>query len=138
MNSKRFKSKTDRWLLYVLMAVMVFELVVLGIAATQATSPVAALSIAVAALLIVALIGSLLVRTHYTVSGNTLRIASGPFSWSVPVDQIESVTSTRNPISSPALSLDRLQITYANGRRVLISPADRDGFLKAIGRELSE
>ena len=136
MTSRRFKSKIDRWLLYVLVAVMVFEVVVLGAAAAQTASPIAALSIAVTALLIVALIGSLLVRTHYTISGNTLRIASGPFSWSVPVDRIESVRATRNPISSPALSLDRLQITYGNGRRIMISPADRDGFLEAIGREL--
>ena len=117
---------------------MVFEVVVLGIAATQTGNPVAALSIVVTALLIVALIGSLLVRTHYTIMGNTLRIASGPFSWKVPIDQIESVKATRNPLSSPALSLDRLQITYGNGRRVMVSPADKTGFLKAIDRELVE
>lgn len=136
MSGKRFKSKIDRWLLYMLIAVMVFEVVVLGIAATQADGPVAALSIVVAALLIVALIGSLLIRTHYTVTGSTLRIASGPFSWTVPIDQIESVKATRNPVSSPALSLDRLQIRYGNGRRVMVSPADKTGFLKAIGQEL--
>lgn len=138
MTSKRFKSKIDRWLLYLLIAVIVFEVVVLGVAATQAGSVVAALSIVAAALLIVALIGSLLVRTHYTVEGNILRIASGPFSWKVPVDQIESVKATRNPLSSPALSLDRLQISYGKDRRIMVSPADKAGFLKAIGQELVE
>ncbi len=138
MTSKRFKSKIDRWLLYLLIAVIVFEVVVLGVAATQAGSVVAALSIVAAALLIVALIGSLLVRTHYTVQGNILRIASGPFSWKVPVDQIESVKATRNPLSSPALSLDRLQISYGKGRRIMVSPADKAGFLKAVGQELVE
>jgi uncharacterized membrane protein YdbT with pleckstrin-like domain len=138
MTGKRFKSKIDRWLLYLLIAVMIFEVVVLGIAATQTGDPVAAVSIVAAALLIVALIGSLLMRTHYTVAGNTLRIASGPFSWKVPLDQIESVEATRNPLSSPALSLDRLQIRYGNGRRVMVSPADRAGFLRAIDQELVE
>ncbi len=138
MTSKRFKSKIDRWLLYLLIAVIVFEVVVLGVAATQAGSVVAALSIVAAALLIVALIGSLLVRTHYTVQGNILRIASGPFSWKVPVDQIESVKATRNPLSSPALSLDRLQISYGKDRRIMVSPADKAGFLKAVGQELVE
>ena len=138
MKRKRFRSKIDRWLLYLLIVVMVFEVVVLGIAATQAGEPIAALSIVATALLIVALIGSLLIRTHYTVSGNILKIASGPFSWSVPIDQIESVRATRNPLSSPALSLDRLQIRYGNGRRVMVSPADRAGFLKAIDQELVE
>jgi membrane protein YdbS with pleckstrin-like domain len=138
MKSKRFKSKIDRWLLYMLIAVIIFEVVVLGMAATQAGSLVAALSIVAAALLIVVLIGSLLVRTHYTIAGNTVRIASGPFSWTVPIDQIESVKATRNPLSSPALSLDRLQISYGNGRKIMISPADKAGFLKAIGQELVE
>ena len=138
MTGKRFKSKIDRWLLYLLIAVMVFEVVVLGIAATATRSPGAAVSIVATALIIVALIGSLLVRTHYTIAGNTLRIASGPFSWKVPIDQIESVKATRNPLSSPALSLDRLQISYGDGRRVMVSPADKAGFLKAIDQELVE
>jgi hypothetical protein len=46
------------------------------------------------------------------------------------------VEETRNPLSSPALSLDRLKITYGNGKRIMISPADKIGFLKAIGQEL--
>jgi membrane protein YdbS with pleckstrin-like domain len=138
MKSKRFKSKIDRWLLYMLIAVIIFEVIVMGIVATQAGSLVAALSIVAAALLIVVLIGSLLVRTHYTVAAGTLRIASGPFSWKVPIDQIESVKATRNPLSSPALSLDRLQISYRNGRKIMVSPADKAGFLKAIDQELVE
>ena len=136
MTARRFRSRVDRWLLYVLVAVIVFEVFVLGIAATKAESPLAALGILAAALGIVVLIGSVLMRTHYTVSGNNLRIASGPFGWSVPIDQIKSVKATRNPVSSPALSLDRLLIEYGAGRRVLVSPADRRGFLKALGQEL--
>jgi hypothetical protein len=36
-------------------------------------------------------------------------------------------------LSSPALSLNRLEIRYGNGKRMLLSPQDAAGFLKAIG-----
>jgi hypothetical protein len=134
MTTKRFKSKIDRWLLYLLIAVMVFEFVVLGFAAAQAQHRGEAIAMIFAALAIVALLGSMLVGTHYTVDGNTLRIACGPFRWKVPIDAIESVEATRNPLSSPALSLDRLRIDYGK-RRIMVSPADRSGFLEAIGQD---
>ena len=45
------------------------------------------------------------------------------------------MTPTRNPLSSPALSLDRLRVTHraSSGERgLLISPADTAGFLAAL------
>ena len=54
MAPKRFKSKIDRWLLYLLIAVMVFEVVVMSAAATLADSPLEATVLIMAALLIVA------------------------------------------------------------------------------------
>jgi hypothetical protein len=134
MAPKRFKSKIDRWLLYLLIAVMIFEVVVMSAAATQADGPLEATVLILAALVIVGLLGSMLIGTHYTVDGNTLRIACGPFRWKVPVDAIDSVEPTRNPLSSPALSLDRLRIQYGK-RRILVSPADKAGFLRAIGQD---
>ncbi len=134
MTPKRFKSKIDRWLLYLLVAVMVFEVVIMGIAATRVNSPREATVLIVAALAIIVLIGSMLIGTHYTVAGNTLRVACGPFRWKVPIDSIQKVEATRSPLSSPALSLDRLRIHYGK-RRIMVSPSDRTGFLKAIGQD---
>jgi membrane protein YdbS with pleckstrin-like domain len=134
MTPKRFKSKIDRWLLYLLVAVMVFEVVVMSIAATQVDTPREATVMILAALALVALIGSMLIGTHYTVEGNTLRVACGPFRWKVPIDSIQSVEATRSPLSSPALSLDRLRIHYGK-RRIMVSPSDRAGFLRAIGQD---
>lgn len=138
MARKRFKSKIDRWLLFLLVSIMVFEIVVMSIAAMQAGDPRAAVGLVTTALLIVALIGSLLIGTHYTVDGNTLRVVSGPFRWKVPIDQIQSVEATRSPLSSPALSLDRLRIDYGGRRRIMVSPADKAGFLRAIGQEIGQ
>ena len=138
MMRKRFKSKIDRWLMLLLVVIMAFEIVVMSIAALQTPDPRAAIGLIVTALLIIALIGSLLIGTHYTVDGNVLRVASGPFHWKVPIDQIQSVEATRSPLSSPALSLDRMRIRYSKNRRIMVSPADKAGFLRAIGQEIDD
>jgi hypothetical protein len=74
----------------------------------------------------------MLLATDYRVERDDCRVRSGPFRWTIPVSEIQSVRPTRNPRSSPALSLDRLEITYGGGRRLLVSPLDKDGFLSAI------
>jgi hypothetical protein len=45
--------------------------------------------------------------------------------------------TTRNPPSSPALSLDRLRVQFGRGwgKAVMISPADRNGFLDDLARK---
>ena len=73
--------------------------------------------------------------TGYQVGERELVVRSGPFRWRIPVDAITSITPTTNPISSPACSLDRLRIAYRGARgehALLVSPADRLGFLAAL------
>ena len=70
--------------------------------------------------------------TRYTIAGSTLLVQSGIFRWQIPISEIESITPTRNPLSSPAASLDRLDVRYSGGRSLLISPRDRDRFLEAV------
>lgn len=137
MAAKRFKSKVDRWLIAVLLFAIVID--VWGIIAfLRFESDAVVLTISVlVSLLVIALIASVSLGTHYTIDRNILRIVSGPFRWKVPVDQITRVEATRSPFSSPALSLDRLRIHYGHNRRIMISPADKVGFLKTIGHELS-
>ena len=91
------------------------------------------------ALLLVVCIGTpvfmlhVLYTTGYTFDGKELRIRSGPFSFRVPLAEIESVTPSRNPLSSPACSLDRLHVRYRSSKRgVLVSPADKPGFLHEL------
>jgi hypothetical protein len=74
-----------------------------------------------------------LYTTGYAFDGQELRIRSGPFSFRVPLAEIESVKPSRNPLSSPACSLDRLHVRYRGSKRgVLVSPADKPGFLHEL------
>ena len=56
-------------------------------------------------------------------------VRSGPVRRRLAIADIVAITPTRNPLSAPALSLDRLRIDVRRGGYVLISPADRDAFL---------
>lgn len=71
--------------------------------------------------------------TYYVLEPDALRVRSGPFRWQVRWDQITEVVPSRNPLSSPACSLDRLQIRFAGSRwGMLVSPEDRPRFLQAV------
>jgi hypothetical protein len=92
----------------------------------------------VVTLLAMAFVGSLITTTYYSIEGPILKIVSGPIRWKVPIAEITSITPTRSLLSSPALSLDRLKITWGpKNRKIIVSPADKDGFVRALGLELT-
>jgi hypothetical protein len=74
----------------------------------------------------------LLLGTRYTLEPTQLLIRSGPFRWRIPVADITRIAPTSNPLSSPALSLDRLRIEYGRGSAIMISPRDKERFLRDI------
>jgi hypothetical protein len=135
---KRFNSKVDRWLMMILVVSLILDVAAIVIVVLTVPETIVMLLTAVVLLLMAILIASILVGTHYTVDKKTLKIVSGPIRLRVSLDDINSVKATRNPLSSPALSLDRLMINYGKNRKVMVSPADKRGFLTAIGQELEE
>lgn len=136
MAARRYKSKVDSWILILLVVVIIVEIVAIGSIALQADEPSVMTGLILAMIGIVGLIVWLLVGTHYTVDRGVLRVVSGPFRWRIPIADITSVEATRSLFSSPALSLDRIRIHYGKRGRIMISPADKAGFLKSIGHEL--
>ena len=137
MTPKRFPSKVDAWLVVVLVISIVAVVAGFVVVVIENEDPVATVFVGAAMLVIVLLIASLLSRTYYSIEGDTLRIVSGPFRWRVPIAEIEALEPTRNPLSSPALSLDRLRVRYSGKKQILISPADKQRFAKALGVEIS-
>ena len=75
-----------------------------------------------------------LLGTRYELTPGRLLIRCGPFRWAVPLEEIRAVEPTRNPLSSPALSLDRLRIDYGRGSSVMISPREKARFLAELDR----
>lgn len=136
MATKRFRSKIDRWVLFALIAAVIGVFGAMVAVAIHPEGPVSTTVVILICLASIALMVWLFVGTHYTVNKDLLTIASGPLRRKVHLDQITSVEATRSALSSPALSLDRLRIRYGNNRHIMISPADKQGFLRAIGHQL--
>ena len=135
MTEKRFKSKVDLWILLVIVAMVIMDVVLIIALAMEPGSPAEKTGAILVCIALMALLASLALRTYYAVDKNVLRVVSGPFRWKIPIDQITSVTPTRTLLSSPAMSLDRLKIEYGKLRPMVVSPADMKGFLRAIGQD---
>jgi hypothetical protein len=79
--------------------------------------------------------GHMFATTRYTVNNTSLHIACGfLYSNTIDIRTIESVRSTNNFISSPAASLDRIELIMRNGERVIISPKNKNRFLQHLRR----
>jgi hypothetical protein len=50
----------------------------------------------------------------------------------VEIADIKSIERTRNPISSPAASMDRIELKYGKWNTVIISPKDKKELLNAF------
>jgi hypothetical protein len=50
----------------------------------------------------------------------------------IDVLTIEEINETKSLISSPSLSIDRIEIKYGQHNFVIISPKDKEGFIKSI------
>ncbi len=129
-----FKSKIDKWLLICL----ILSIVACLLGASVALKMGAAVNDVFAA--IVLIIGAgfpfwLLISTRYIVNDTDLKIISGPFSWNIPIQSITSVREVANAITSPALSFDRLEISYGEDKIIHISPADKKQFIRKLGNE---
>lgn len=73
--------------------------------------------------------------TTYKIEGETLEIRFGfLYKSHVPIKEIKEIRETNNPLSSPAASLDRLDIRYGRSGSVLISPQRKEEFVNELLR----
>ncbi|RYY91008.1 MAG: hypothetical protein EOO15_00260 [Chitinophagaceae bacterium] len=75
----------------------------------------------------------MIVTTCYIIDDETLIIKSGVFfKKSISINSIREIKATKNPISSPAASLDRLIITYNIHDNVIISPKEKNRLINSL------
>jgi uncharacterized membrane protein YdbT with pleckstrin-like domain len=130
-----FRSKVDIWLVVVAVAmpVVLLDFILDGL---NTPDKFAELAAAVIVLAVLAIFAWLYFSTRYTITGDFLLVKAGPFSWMIPIEDISSVESTHNALSSPALSLDRLLIRYGQSAELMISPKDKSGFMAELKKHL--
>jgi hypothetical protein len=126
-----YPSKVDPWLAVVLAVAPVVSLV--GVVATLIAGDGLAIAIAGFAVLVGVYLG-LVFPMRYGIEREHLVVRHGLVRQRVRLADITLVRPTRNPLSSPALSLDRLAIRFGTGlfKSVMISPAAKDEFLAEL------
>jgi membrane protein YdbS with pleckstrin-like domain len=134
----RYRTKVDTWLVAVLAGALMLPIAI-GVVGYLQTGASAAmwLPLGIAGLVVI-IVCLLAVPTYYEVTPDRLLICSGFLRWEVPRADIVSITPTTNPLSSPAWSLDRLEITWTRQgsvRSILISPQRREEFLREMQAE---
>src|ERR1700760_4188123 len=113
MTDQVFKSKVDAWLAIVLGFVVVLY-VAIGIAMLVFV-PKVGVVIGIILMFAAAFVASTLAWTDYTFTEGVLLIRCGPIRWRIPIGSISDAAPTRSPFSGPALSMDRVQLSYAGG-----------------------
>jgi Bacterial PH domain len=84
-------------------------------------------------LLVILFIVHLITTTFYQLEGKSLRIKSGfIINKLIMIDSIRKIQKSNSLFSSPAASLDRLEIFYNKYDSILISPKDRQKFLAEL------
>jgi uncharacterized membrane protein YdbT with pleckstrin-like domain len=122
-----YKSKIDTWL-----ACLVFLPLIYPVVESIRTNEYEPLYIMVPVLLFVLYIFT---QIKYIIdNAGVLHVKAGVIvNQKVPVKDIKSVTKTYNPLSAPALSINRLEIKYGNNYNyVLISPKERAAFINQL------
>lgn len=75
----------------------------------------------------------LFLKTEYIIDEKQLKIKCGFFSFQpIDIHTIKEVSRTKNLMSSPAPSFDRIEIKYGKFDTILISPKDRFHFVKDL------
>lgn len=75
--------------------------------------------------------------TGYKVENGLLTIRFGPFKSKVKIADIRKLRVTKTPLSAPALSISRIEITYGAYGMTIVSPKDRELFIKTLLEENS-
>ena len=95
--------------------------------------------------LVVVLLALLLIcflPVYYQIDASVLTIRAGFLRTSIPISQIMKVRPTWNPLSAPALSLDRLEIKYSPDgvleEIALVSPKDKKKFITDLAQSDSD
>jgi len=126
-----YPSKVDGWLAFLIAIAPIGALsAVIGAFITGE-----GLAIAFAGALLIAFIyAGLVFPMRYGISDDAIIVCHGMVRQRIPLADITEVRPSRNLLAAPALSLDRLHITFGRGVAgfALISPVDQRGFLAEL------
>ncbi len=125
-----YPSKVDSWILALLLFLPAVEVAVVVTSAIARAWPATVVGL-LALLFVGCLYGLCVWPMRYGIGEEFLVVRFGLCRSRVRIADIREVYRTSNPLSSPALSLDRLWIQYGSRwyQAVMISPRDQEAFI---------
>jgi len=133
----KFKSKIDWWLYLIFVTMLLINLMFIALFIIHPGTEYAVCS-SLLLLINIIIIIPIWTRTYYVLGDDELYIKCGfCISKQIAYNAIRSVKETRNPLASSGLSLDRIEIIYAGGGVVLISPQNKQEFLRLLAEKRS-
>ena len=120
-----FKSKVDIWMAILILFVPIS--LIYGVI----TEPSAVLLLVTA--FITVLICVLFFGTKYVIEKDELIVYGGIYKKRIPIKHIQSLRPSKNPLSAPAMSIDRIEITFnPHIQVILVSPKEKELFVKKL------
>jgi membrane protein YdbS with pleckstrin-like domain len=133
-NAPAYPSKVDAWLMAVLVAAVGFTLLqAYWLRGISPEGSVISLGVSAFVVLILAL---LVFPCRYTLEPDHLLVRAGVLRWRITYRDITAIAPSRNPLSSPALSLRRVKVSYGS-TYLLISPRDRERFMAELRQRVA-
>lgn len=84
-------------------------------------------------LILASLITHMVVTTCYQIGDRVLRIKSGfLLNKTIGIESIRKITETKSPLRPAAVSPDRIEILYNKNDSIIISPKDKNGFIREL------
>lgn len=133
VNILRFNSKKDKWLAFIIWGVIIFP--AFGLITSYISDDIGITPFIIILLLLIILDMFVLwswYATYYVLEDDALMIKSGPIKKIIKYSSIQSLQKTSNPLSSPALSMQRIEIVYGTYKVTLVSPINRDQFIARL------
>lgn len=129
-----FPTKVDAWLLLVIAGA--FVATIASVYTAYRTDPAEARF----ALLVIgaswALIAALGFPCEYTLADDHLIVRSGLVRWRIPYADITDIAPSREIWAAPAMSLQRVKISYGRGQFALVSPRERERFIAELEKRV--
>lgn len=120
-----FNSKVDIWM------AIIFILVPISMIYGVITEPSAVLLLVTA--FVIVLLCILFFGTKYVIEKDELIVYAGIYKKRIPIQQIRSLRPSKNPLSAPAMSIDRIEITFdPHIQVILVSPKERELFVNKL------
>lgn len=117
---KIYKSKLDWWLVVLILTVTVCPVVLAIMEREYAAIVISGFTLS--------LIGLTFYYTRYKIKGQQLIVW-----WTkIDINSIKKIEKSNSFLSAPALSLDRIEISYNKYDSILISPKDKQGFVDEL------